>query len=223
MSLIFFDLEFYVPPNDRTTPETRGTFKYTPTKPTHILLGGYFKITDIKMTEIFEEKGLWIWQYSSEKDLLKEIYHLFDQAWHQKQKHAESTPKILHKRVKDLITVGTAIARIDLPILYIRSQTHKIAPTTDLYRRFLCTKVIDLSNTASFLFPQESVMYPKTQREIATALLGHSNQKSPGSDVWNMYDNGDLEAIESRCKSEVREIYTLYQEMKKVLSNQERT
>ncbi|MHA1672774.1 MAG: hypothetical protein ACTSYI_04045 [Promethearchaeota archaeon] len=242
--MIFFDLEFYVPPKDRHRSNglnRQGSFKFNPCSTGHFLLGGEFISTDIHCKSILDRQSLWLWNFESEQALLHEIYRYFSHHWDQynKKKNQKSTLNgggiarnegnakytgisindkdtvILQKRIRDVITCGFAIARIDLPALFIRSSRYDFAPSNTLFRTFLTTKVIDLSNTASYLFPQEKVLYPKTQREVAQKLLKQKMVKLPGHTVWKQYDQGDYEAIADRCRGEVEETLEIYLQLKK--------
>ena len=218
--MIFFDLEFYVPPEDRHHSNRQGSFKFNPCRSTHFLLGGEFICTDIHCHSILDHQSLWLWNFKSEKALLHEIYRYFSHHWDQEREenHKKDTITIiLQKRIRDVITCGFAIARIDLPTLFIRSSQYDFAPSDALFRTFLTTKVIDLSNTASFLFPHETVCYPKTQREVAQKLLNRSMSKLPGHSVWKHYDQGEYDAIADRCYAEVEETLEIYRQLQKHL------
>ncbi|MHA1519475.1 MAG: hypothetical protein ACTSRK_04765 [Promethearchaeota archaeon] len=243
--MIFFDLEFYVPPDDRHSSNRHGSFKFNPCSPGNFLLGGEFISTDIHCKSIIDRQSLWLWNFDSERALLYEIYRYFSQHWDKYRKNGnygingnnenkgkngniEKNVKkekgkkdrdtiILQKRIRDVITCGFAIGRIDLPTLFIRSSRYDFAPSDALFRTFLTTKVIDLSNTASFLFPQEKVCYPKTQREVAQKVLKRSMTKPPGHNVWKQYDQGEHEAISDRCLAEVEETLEIYRKLKKIL------
>ncbi len=220
--MIFFDLEFYVPSKDRHRSNglnRQGSFKFNPCSTGHFLLGGEFISTDIHCKSIVDRQSLWLWNFESERALLHEIYRYFSLHWDQYSKDKKDIHKregetiILQKRIRDVITCGFAIARIDLPTLFIRSSRYDFAPSDALFRTFLTTKVIDLSNTASFLFPQEKVLYPKTQREVAQRVLKKGMAKPPGHTVWKQYDQGNYEAIADRCHGEVEEILEIYRQL----------
>ncbi|MCF2141119.1 MAG: hypothetical protein K9W44_13755 [Candidatus Lokiarchaeota archaeon] len=211
--MLFFDLEFYVPPNDRNNPQTKGTFKFNPLKDGHLLLGGFFLHTSLTNAEILNSEEIWLWNLENEKSVIEKIYTIFQTEWNLRQKNHDV---IIKKRIRDSVTCGFSISRIDLPVLFLKGMLHKIAPFDQLFQTFLNTKVIDLSNTASFLFPNEHVLYPKTQREVSRKLHIHESSfnKPAGSDVWTKYDDGDYDIIATRCRNEVEEIYSIYLELR---------
>lgn len=211
--MIFFDLEFYVPPQERFLPNTKGTLVLNPARPSNILLGGHFIAQGFKDPKPRQEKAFWLWKsQDDEKNLLTQIAGFFHEEWLHQQ--AEEY-KIMNKRIDDIVTCGFAVGRVDLPALYIRSQLLNVKPIEELYTTFLKTRVIDLSQVACFLFPKEKHFYPKTANEVAHKLLPKSAWKASGKDVWMMFDEGDYNAIEKRCHDEVHtciQIYHLLQE-----------
>lgn len=212
--MLFFDLEFYVPPQDRNLPYNRGSFKFDPTKEGHLLLGGYFLQTSLQDLKVLKENSIWIWEYDSEKQVIQKIFDIFREEWLNQQNQKDT---VLRKRIRDSVTCGFSISRIDLPVLFIKGKQHQIATDSDLFRTFLNTKVLDLSNTSSFLFPEIAVLYPKTQREVSRRLKIKSFGKPAGSNVWQLYDNGDFHAISERCRAEVKEIMEIYQKIQEIM------
>ncbi|MHA1746983.1 MAG: hypothetical protein ACTSWW_13355 [Promethearchaeota archaeon] len=208
--MIFFDLEFYVPPEDRNDPSTQGTLVFNPENPQHKLLGGYFIAFDWKLKKIRQERSYWIWDFTSEpseKALLTAIYAFFQEEFLFQQGEHSS---VLGKRIRDVVTCGFAIGRIDLPTLHIRSQQHHVADPTSLFNVFLKTKIIDLSNTACFLFPKELTFYPKTANEVTLLLFPKTPRKPSGKQVWLDYDTGNVDRITSRCADEVHTMVRIY-------------
>ncbi len=220
--MLFFDLEFYVPPNARNDPNKRGTLIFNPGKRDHIILGGHFiqkRIGDRPgIKNIRSEQSFWVWNEGNEKSVLNNIYHIFNQEWMEQKHHRV---KILHKTLRDIITVGIGISRIDLPSLYIRSDFHRTKSRSRLFEIFLKTKVIDLSNTGSFLFRNEYILYPKTQNELLRILAPARKPKKGGKGVWKNYEKHNYKQIEARCKEEVRQILMMYENLQKKITHQE--
>ena len=136
--------EIYVPPEDRNDPSTQGTLVFNPENPRHKLLGGHFIAFDWKFKEIRQERSYWIWDFTSEpseKALLAAIYAFFQEEFLFQQGEHSS---VLGKRIRDVVTCGFAIGRIDLPTLHIRSQQYHVADPISLFNVFLKTKIIDL-------------------------------------------------------------------------------
>ncbi len=212
--MIFFDLEFYVPLNERNNPDSKGSLVFNPTNPTHFLLGGYFTTTSFKDLNIRNEKSLWIWNYNDEKALLKAIYDLFIEEYFFEKAEKNN---ISGKRIKDLITCGFAIGRVDLVALFIRSQMQQIDLDSNLFNVYLKTKLIDLSNIATFIFPEERTFYPKTANEVNKKLFPKSKWKESGKSVWKYYDQGEYDQIEQRCQTEVEDIINIYKKLQQKL------
>ncbi len=212
--MILFDLEFYVPKEDRNSLENKGTLVFNPTRSNHRILGGSFILKELDTPDIRKRISLWKWDFPNEEELLKEIYNLFIEEY----KYQNSrTDNILKKKIVDIVTVGFAISRIDLMALFIRSQHYKIKTSQRLFEVFLKTKSIDLSNTAALLFPEEPILYPKTTNEVLLKLFPDVEKKKSGKKVWDYYDKGEYKKIENRCEQEVEFILKAYTELQKKL------
>ena len=206
--MLFFDLEFYVPPDDRT--KNRGSLVVNPSRPKHVLLGGCFfsKRFDAEIPTAPDIESLWLWKHDdSEADLLRAIKSLFEREW---TRQVEEGAKILGKRINDLVLCGAGIAKLDLPGLYCRSVLHGIADPAELFELFFKSRPIELSNEASFLFPEEPHLYPKTTKEIA-GRLGLKEEKGSSKTVWELYEAKEYEAIEKRTEAELRTVLKIYQ------------
>ncbi len=201
--MIVFDLEFYVPPEDR---HKRGaSLLANPHKKGHYLLGGVFtKYKPLKNMSIdnLQYHHFWIWKYGNEKTVLKKIYEYIRSSW---EGLKNKDPK-----QADLMFYGIGISRFDVPILYIRSQYHQIAPPEDLFECYFKAKQLDLSNIAIPFFNKDKVMYPKTMNSIFRRF-GIKKEKVSGINVWEMYDQKSYKKIEKRTETEVRDCIELYQ------------
>ena len=207
--MLFFDLEAYAPPDERTPG--RGSLIVNPARPGHVLLGGcfYAKRFADPIAAQPEVKGLWLWHFDSERALLLAIRECFEQEW--ERQRAERV-RVLGKPAVDLVVCGAGVARFDLPALYCRSLLHAVAPPEALFELYFKTRPIDLSNEAGFLFPEEPWLYPKTTREMA-GRLGLREHKGSSKSVWDSYERGELEAIEQRTAGELRLVLQLYQRL----------
>jgi hypothetical protein len=209
--MIFFDLEMYVPLEQRDS-RPKGTMIFNPGKSTDLLLGGYFISKATKVREPNSTSSFWLWNYDhDEKKLLMAIIEYFKKEWELQQKEKAT---VLNKRVRDLVTCGLGIGRMDLPTLFIRSQEHQILSTAELFDIFMKTRVIDLGQVACFLFPKEKVLYPKTANELTRVLQIGTKLKPSGKNVWDLYDDKKFGEIESRCQQEVDDILEMYYEIK---------
>jgi len=174
---------------------------------------------DWKLNKIRQEQSYWVWDFPSEpseKALLTAIYAFFQEEFLFQQGEHSS---VLGKRIQDVVTCGFAIGRIDLPTLFIRSQQHHVANPASLFNVFLKTKIIDLSNTACFLFPKELTFYPKTANEVTKHLFPKTPRKPSGKQVWLDYDTGDVDQIITRCSGEVHNIVRIYQALQNSFSD----
>lgn len=216
--MMFFDLEFYVPPSGRNNPLTKNTLIFEPTNPNHKLLGGYFVRKPISKYEEgdCEEYSYWLWNYDSEKQLTEDIFNLFKKEY---ETQSAKKLKIWHRTVRDIITCGFGISRIDLPTLFIKSQQYQISNPAERALYFLKTRAIDLGNVSAFLFSEDDTLYPKTADEVASRILTNHVEKQPGKNVWKEYDSGEFDAIEIRCKTEVEEIIKIYDYLRKKIGN----
>jgi hypothetical protein len=120
--------------------------------------------------------------------------------------------RILGKPAKDLVLCGAGIAKFDLPALYCRALFNEIADPAELFEVFFKARPIDLANEASFLFPEEPVLYPKTTKEMA-GRLGLRELKGSSKGVWESYESGDYAAIERRTADELRLVMELYKRL----------
>ena len=208
--MLFFDLEAYAPPEERAA--SRSSLIVNPARPGHMLLGGCFfsKRFEEPIPEAPAFQGLWVWNFASEADLLRAIQARFEEEW---RRQREENVRILGKPAVDLVVCGAGIAKFDLPALYCRSLLHGIAPAEELFELFFKARPIELSNEASFLFPEEPVLYPKTTREMA-GRLGLRERKGSSKSVWDSYEQRDYGSIEQRTQEELRLVLELYERLR---------
>jgi hypothetical protein len=204
--VLFLDLEAYVPPDERTA--SLSSLVVNPARPGHLLLGGCFfsKRFEEAIPESPTIDGLWLWNFPSEAALMKAITARFEQEWHRQR---QEEVRVLGKPAKDLVVCGAGISKFDLPALYCRAQLHGIADPAQLFELFFKARPIDLANVASFLFPSEPILYPKTTKEMA-GRLGVSERKGSSKGVWECYESGDHAAIEQRTRTELLTVLELY-------------
>jgi hypothetical protein len=205
--MLFFDLEFYVPGQDRESGSF--SFKYNPNIDTHKLLGGtfYSKTVDGKIPDDAEFVQLWLWDHNNDERLLLEsIYKLFKEEW---VKTIKENKTVLKKPVNTALICGIGISWADMPILYLRSLKYKIDTPEELYNIYFKSRFIELSNTCSFLFPEERILYPKTAREINTKMR-NNYYKDKSITVWDLFDNKKTDEIEKRTTQELINILLVY-------------
>ncbi len=205
--MIVFDLEFYVPPKDRN--KKGASLLANPNKDGHYLLGGVFtkykpfKDKD-KNLDSFDYQHFWVWKEGNEKKVLEKIYNYIINSWEDLK---DKDPK-----QADLMFYGVGISRFDIPVLYIRSTYHKIAPSEDLFECYFKAKQLDLSNIAIPFFNRDQVMYPKSVNSIFRRF-GIKKEKESGINVWDMYDKKDYIKIEKRTENEVKDSIVLYRKI----------
>ncbi|MEK6234288.1 MAG: hypothetical protein N2C14_06225, partial [Planctomycetales bacterium] len=201
---IFFDLEFLVPPEDRS--DVGASLNVNPFRENHVVLGGAFaRGFPLKSggLDALEYQEFWLWKERDERAVLAGMLDFFRESW-----------KLLAGKKSnqaDLITVGVGIGRVDLPVLLARCVELEIAPRAELFDCFCKTKVVDLGAVAIPFFPNGTpILHPKTNNEI-TKRFGVSSDKPSGKKVWRMYEDQDHAGIEQRTRSEVETCVRLYQ------------
>ncbi|WP_375769515.1 hypothetical protein NR798_01125 [Archangium gephyra] len=207
--MLFFDLEAYAPPDDRNA--SLSSLTVNPARPGHVLLGGCFfsKRFEDPIPDAPEVQGLWLWNFESEAALLRAIKARFELEW---QRQREEKVRVLGKPAMDLVVCGAGITKFDLPALYCRSLFNGLASPAELFEVFFKSRPIELANEASFLFPEEPILYPKTTREMA-GRLGLHERKGSSKSVWESYERRDYAAIEQRTADELRLVLDLYQRL----------
>jgi hypothetical protein len=197
--VVFFDLECYVPLEDRTK-RSKSSLTYNAAKPDHFILGGVFCRMFPIRGELEPAWQVWNFEKQNEKATLLQIYEYFNKSW-------EIIDKRDRKDHPDLILVGTGLSRLDIPALFTRSMLHHIDSEDELYETYFKAKVVDLGDVGIPLFKKNQrvyPLYPKTTSELIEELLIKS-QKTSGKKVWDMFDLGDFESIKKRCASEVED------------------
>lgn len=209
--MLFFDLEAYAPPDDRTA--SLSSLIVNPARPGHLLLGGSFfrKRFEDPIPEAPEVEGLWLWNFESEAALLTAIKARFEDEW---RRQREEKVRVLGKPATDLVVCGAGITKFDLPALYCRSLFNEVASPAELFEVFFKARPIELANEASFLFPEEPVLYPKTTKEMA-GRLGLKEKKGSSKGVWELYESRDYAGIERRTEEELRLVLELYERLRR--------
>ncbi|MFW9996613.1 MAG: hypothetical protein ACFFD4_31510 [Candidatus Odinarchaeota archaeon] len=208
--MIFFDLEFYVPPQDRE--KVWPSLKANPHSYGHFLLGGVFAeaIPYSSSIENYDIHQFWLWREGcSEEQLLKKIYDYLSSAW--ERADLENIPIKLSQ--KDLILAGINIANIDLPYLYNRMNKYQIATSEELFSVILPVKVIDLSQIGTLLFKNGNILYPPTTNGLKHRLQLTTPDKPSGSKVWDQFDTKDYQGIEQRTMQEVEDFILMYEQL----------
>ena len=195
--VIFFDLECYVPPEDRHKI-SKSSLIYNAAKPDHFIFGGVFRRWFPISCKLEPSVTIWNFNKEEEKTTLSKIYGFFTNSW-----------KLIDQRERknhpDLMLIGTGISRLDIPALFVRSKMHNIDSDEALYETYFKAKVVDLGDAGIPLFrknPKIYSLYPKTTNDLI-CQLGVKSSKTSGKKVWDLYDAKEFEAIKSRTASEV--------------------
>jgi hypothetical protein len=209
--IIFFDLEFYVPENDR---ETKGfSLKSNPYEPRHKLLGGVIAVIRPLQENAFKDivyEHFWIWKENGEKEMLVKLYGRIQ----------DVAKELLEKdmRQPDLIFCGYGISRFDMPVLFIRCLENNIAKSSELFSCLFTAKQVDLSNLAISLFPRSKVMYPKTNNDVNN-YFDKKEKKDSSMVIWEWYDKNEYSLIEKRTENEMMETIESYKLLMKKFKN----
>lgn len=147
----------------------------------------------------------WIWRGGSEANVLGTIFEYFQDAW---ELLADKTPQ-----QADLMVAGIGISRFDLPVLFCRSLSEKVAPQQQLFATYFKVKPIDLSDAGIALSSVNPLPYPKTANQLAHSLNLPSVKQS-GRRVWDLFDARDYAAIENRTEKEVRDAILIYERLR---------
>ncbi|MDO9538885.1 MAG: hypothetical protein Q7J09_02630 [Methanocalculus sp.] len=203
-TILFFDLEAYVPEPLRRRPRI-ASLAANPHLPGVSLIGGVFSVCNPFHIGDPDLDHHWIWETDSERDLLISIYSIFREGW-----------KSLAGKKRDeadLILAGIGISTFDIPFLYTRALIHSIAPAEDIYETFCCCRVLDLASAGiGYIRERHPIPHPITHNDLVKRFIGEE-KKPGGSTVWDMMDHGDTNSIKSRTGEEVRQIIAIYQAM----------
>ena len=203
-TILFFDLEAYVPEPLRSRPRIP-SLAANPHLPGVYLIGGAFSCCNPFQINSPGIQGHWIWEYESERDLLAAIYSLFQECW--------ATLEGKERHEADLIIAGVGIGTFDIPFLYSRALINEIAPPKDLYETFCCCRVLDLASAGiGYLRERHPIPHPVTHTDLLKRFIGDET-KAGGGVVWDMVDSGRTGAIVERTTLEVQQIIAIYQAM----------
>lgn len=197
--IIFFDLEFYVPPHDQML-EVKG-FKSNPFKQDHLLLGGTFIKRFPRSKNKDQIEKFWFWNFKDEADLLRTIYQYFRDSWELIKKDPDQC---------DLIISGIGVGRADLGYLYSKCIHYAIDSNESLFEIFFHLRILDLEQIAIPMFKSKmKMMYPKNTAELIAKFKLDTIRES-GINVWPLYEQNQFAAIEERNYIEVTDFLLIY-------------
>lgn len=211
--IIFFDLEFYVPKPSRME---KG-FCYSPWDKSCKLLGGSFLIANpAKDFELNEKeiknktKSLWLWDQSSEKELIQKIYEIL--------KTTSDTVNKAHNGSVSPILCGIGIGSSDVPVLFELFKRFHILDNQAAFRFQNSFRTLDLSQLSIAVFNNKNhLLYPKTKHHILNKYLPETTFED-GRSVWDLYETKKHKEIQNRVKNEIYATYQCYNRIRTDLS-----
>ncbi len=199
--IIFFDLEFYVPSEDR---EGRIGLKANPYKENHFLIGGTFTkfFPLLKNQKSNKTMEFWIWDYKSEKDMLSAILDFLEESW----------SLILKKdNQAELFFSGIGISRVDIQYLFARASKYKLRTEAKLFEIFYKSRFLDFETIVIPYFKcKDNMMKTKTTKDIL-GKFKIERERGPSVSIWEQYDAKEYEKIRERNVNEVSDLPVMYQ------------
>lgn len=200
--VIFFDLEYYVPKADRGRT-SYGGMSFSPFLPGHRIIGGVFQTYFPMQDRLEAPRAFWEWELGSEAAVLRALYKHIEAQWHSISKQSGS-----------LMLAGIGISYSDIPALLARMVSAEVAPSENVHDLLCGCRQIDLSvaTFCQFSFNQSYFAYPKTKAALYQKYIPNRKMES-GTTVWDAYDAGNYQAIESRCRQEIDDMLAIYKAM----------
>lgn len=199
--IIFFDLEFYVPKEDR---EGRMGLKANPYRTGHFLIGGtlhrYFPLVHKRNHDSIKE--FWIWNYKNEAEMMKDIIAFIEESW-----------GIIYKKDNqaELFYSGIGISRVDIQYLFAKAKLLGIKTEEELFNLFYKGRFLDFETIVIPYFKnKDNMMKTKTTKDMLSKFK-IERERGPSISVWDQYDAGEYEKIRERNVNEVSDLPVMYQ------------
>lgn len=199
--IIFFDLEFYVPKEDR---EGRMGLKANPYRTGHFLIGGtlhrYFPLIHKRNHDSIKE--FWIWNYKNEAEMMKDIIAFIEESW-----------SIIYKKDNqaELFYSGIGISRVDIQYLFAKAKLLGIKTEEELFNLFYKGRFLDFETIVIPYFKnKDNMMKTKTTKDMLFKFK-IERERGPSISVWDQYDAGEYEKIRERNVNEVSDFPVMYQ------------
>ncbi|MCW7498591.1 hypothetical protein ND860_18800 [Leptospira levettii] len=205
--ILFFDLEFYVPKNERLN---RDGFLANPYNNENIIIGGTF-IRNFPLNSETEDETLkfWIWNYNfDEKLMLTEILQFIKESWSIVNSIPDHYP---------LMACGIGISRIDISYLFGRISHYNIEEKSKLFEILNLMRLIELENlTVPFFRSYNDLIITKNTSQINDKFK-INRKREPSKKIWDYYDEKNFVAIEKRNTEEVLDQVLVYKNISKYL------
>lgn len=204
---IFFDLEFYVPLSSRD----KEGLCYSPWDKSCRLLGGEFLsinglTIDRTKDSTIEKKiqGIWLWEHSSEKEILEKILNLI----------VSSASKVKkNHRTRSLVLCGIGISNSDIPVIFELFKRYHLLSNQEAFELQANVRCIDLSQIAILMNNvNDSYLYPLTKNNLLNKYLP-GNKFESGKSVWELYENKKYAEISQRTFDEILNTYFCYKKL----------
>lgn len=200
--VIFLDLEYYVPKEDRARKSNSG-MSFSPVLPGHRVIGGTFHTYFPMQDRAAMRQNFWEWKLGSEEAVLKAIHNYLEEEWRTTRGQGGS-----------LMLAGIGISHSDIPALLARMTALDVAPASAIYDGICGCRQIDLSvaTFCQFSFNQSYFAFPKTKSQLYQKYIP-TKKMGAAVGVWDLFDAGNFDAIEQRCNQEVDDAILIYKAM----------
>lgn len=202
--IVFFDLEYFVPAEDRQRKSLSG-MTFSPVLPGHKILGGTFLTYYPRQDRVGKRQKFWEWELGSEAKVLQSIFDLLEREW----KSIEAK-----NQAGSLMLSGIGISHSDVPLLLMRLATYSIADHARIYDLLCGCRQIDLSTATfcQFSFNHAYFAYPKSKSALYQKYLNGKKMET-GKSVWELYESGKYQDIENRSNEEINDALAIYKSM----------
>jgi len=202
--VIFFDLEYYVPRNDRERFSPSG-MKFSPVRAGHKILGGTFLTYYPLLDKVENRCNLWEWKQGKESVVIDAIFDFLKFEYKSYKKEDQAGSPVLS---------GIGISHSDIPALVSKIHTKPENKQSVLYDLLSGCRQVDLSvaTFCQFSFKKGYFAYPKKKMELYQKYLA-GKKMDPGQSVWELYEQQRYEQIEERCNAEVDDALEIYKAM----------
>lgn len=201
--VLFLDLEYYVPEEDRCKINLGG-MSFSPTSLSHKVIGGCFQIYyPIKNTVDPNISSIWEWNVGSEENVIREIHKIFSNLWKGILKSGNCSP----------MCCGIGISHSDLPVLYTKMLQYKLDTPENLFYLIFGTRQLDLSCIVAGQFTSKRndyFFYPSIKNQLYQKYLPHAKRAEQAISVWKYYDEKNFKALEDRTRLEIIDSLKIY-------------